>query len=119
MIVTGALLAESASVVDNKLDVRGGVVDTYKIGTDRAIPVTLVVLTQSQPVDKAPTINVTITAPSGEAREFKLDVPRSSLGGEIGFVCAPLRLPAPVDGRYVLSVSAQSGLVTLPLTVVS
>ncbi|NVN53338.1 hypothetical protein [Mycolicibacterium hippocampi] len=119
MIVTGAMLAESASVADNKLDVRGGVVDTYRIGPDRVIPVTLVVLTQTQPFDKAPTVNLTITTPGGGSTEHDFDVPESSLGGEIGFVVAPLRISAPSDGRYVLSVRAQSGLVALPLTVFS
>ncbi|BBX62864.1 hypothetical protein MSAS_20380 [Mycobacterium saskatchewanense] len=35
MIVTGALLAEAASVVDNKLNVTGGVVSRFVIGPDR------------------------------------------------------------------------------------
>ncbi|UXA17590.1 hypothetical protein [Mycobacterium sp. SMC-4] len=118
MIVTGALLAESASVVDNKLNVAGGVVDRYQIGPDRMVPVTLVVLTKPQPFDKAPSVDLTITDPSGASRAVKIDVPESSLGGEIGFFCLPLSFPAPISGRYVLTVRSQSSVIDLPLNVI-
>lgn len=119
MIITGALLAESASVIDNKLNIQGGVVDTYSIGPDRSIPVTLVVLIAPQPFDKAPMIQLTITNPSGAAQESTLEVPESSLGGEVGFVCAAMRISAPADGRYLVSVGTQGGALGLPLTVIS
>jgi hypothetical protein len=119
VIVTGALLAESAAVVNNKLNVQGGVVDTYQAGPDRLAQATLVVLTQSEPFDKAPGLSLKITNPSGETREIQLEVPSSSLGGEIGFVCFPLGIPVPADGRYVLSISTQTASISLPLNVSS
>lgn len=119
MIVTGALLAESADVVNNKLNITGGVVDTYRAGPDRIAQATLVVLIQPEPFDKTPNIDLRITDPSGEAREIQLEVPASSMGGEIGFVCYPLGVPVPADGRYLLSVSSHGGFVSLPLKVSS
>ncbi len=119
VIVTGALLAESASVVDNKLNVTGGVVSTYRVSSQPVIPVTLVVLTRSQPFDMAPTVTVTITNPGGESTDVELEVPPSSLGGEIGFFSAALRIPVPALGRYVIALPAQGGSIELPLTVVN
>jgi hypothetical protein len=119
VIVTGALLAESASVVDNKLDVRGGVVDTCRVGPQRVIQATLVALIQPEPYDKAPKIDFRLTDPSGNTRDVELHVPESSLGGEIGFVCYPVQMPVPVDGRYLLSLSGREGVVSLPLNVKS
>lgn len=118
MIVTGALLAESASVVDNKLEVTGGVVSAYRRGEGPTVPVTLVVLTRSQAFDKAPKVILTVEGPSGDSTIVELDVPDSCLGGEIGFFCAPMRIPVPVDGRYVFSIPGQGGAIELPLNVV-
>lgn len=119
VIVTGALLAESATVVNNKLNVVGGVLDTYRAGVDRHARATLVVLTQAEPFDRAPNVDLKVTDPSGESREIELVIPPSSLGGEIGFACFPVGIPVPVDGRYLLSVSTQAGSVSLPLNVES
>lgn len=119
MIVTGALLAESASAVDNKLNITGGVADTYRVGSGRVAQVTLVVLTQAEPFDKAPKVDVKITDPSGNVQANQFDMPESSLGGEIGFVYFPLRIPVPVDGRYLISVSSRGGFVSLPLKIIS
>lgn len=117
MNVTGALLAESASVVDNKLNIVGGVVASCWAGPQRVVEPTLVVLIQPEPFDRTAKIDVRFTDPTGEAFDVQFDVPESSLGGEIGFVFYPLRLPVPVKGRYLLSVSGRGGFVSLPLTV--
>ncbi|CAN3131066.1 hypothetical protein ACNUDN_24350 [Mycobacterium sp. smrl_JER01] len=119
MIVTGAFLAETASVVNNKLDVRGGVVDRFIARPDRIAMVTLVVLLQPQPFDQAPVVDVTISTPAGEPHRLVLDVPQNSLGGRIGFFCAPIRLPVPVDGDYVFSIATHQGSLSLPLSVTS
>lgn len=119
MKITGALLAESASVVDNKLNIQGGVVDSFRAGPDRLAKATLVVLTRPDPLDRTATIQLTLTTPAGESQESTFDVPESSLGGEIGFAYYSLRIPVPTDGRYVLTVSAQAGSATLPLKVFS
>jgi hypothetical protein len=112
------MLAESASAVDNKLNVVGGVVSTCRAGAERVVEPTLVVLIAPEPSDEAAKIAVRFTDPTGEALEEQYDLPQSSMGGEIGFVCYPLRLPVPVNGRYLLSVSARGGFVSLPLRVI-
>lgn len=119
MIVTGALLAESAAVVDNKLDIIGGVVDSARARPNRTVQATLVVLIQPEPADTAPTVDVRFSDPTGTAVDLALAVPESSLGGEIGFVFYPLTLPVPVDGRYLMTVSGRGGFVSLPLRVLS
>lgn len=119
MIVTGALLAQSAAVVDNKLDITGGVIDNFRVGPDRLAWVMLVVLIQPEPLDQKPTVDIKILSPEGNSHEVHLEVPPSSLGGEVGFVLSPLGIPVPVDGRYLLSISSHGGLVSLPLKVSS
>ena len=47
-MVTGAFLAEAASVVDNKLNVSGGVLSRVAVGPDRSAQLVLVVLTEAQ-----------------------------------------------------------------------
>ena len=117
MIVTGALLAESASVVDNKLHVQGGVITSCQAGPQRIVEPILVVLIQPEPLDQTAKIDVRFTDPVGAAIDVQFDVPESSLGGEVGFVFYPLKLPVPADGRYLLAVSGRGGFVSLPLTV--
>lgn len=107
-------------MVNGKLNVQGGVVDRFQASSDRQVTVTLVVLTQPQPFDLAPVIAVQLTTPTGEMRQIALEVPKESLGGEVGFVIAPLHIPLPVDGKYTLSLSTGGGSpLTLPLTVFS
>ena len=117
MIVTGALLAESASVVDNKLNIEGGVVSACKVGPERAALATLVVLIQPEANDQDPKITIKIVDPSGNSDEAQVEVPPSSLGGEVGFVFFPMRMPLPLDGRYLISASSDHGFVSLPLNV--
>jgi hypothetical protein len=117
VIVTGALLADTAVVVDNKLNIMGGVVDTCVANSQRLVQVTLVVLIQPESLDKAPKIDVKFTDPSGSATEEQFAVPESSLGGEVGFVYWVLKMPVPIKGRYVFAVSSDSGCVSLPLTI--
>lgn len=119
VIVTGALLAESASVVDNKLNIVGGVISACRVGPERAARATLVVLIQPEPSDRSPKIDVKVTGPTGNSENAQLDVPESSLGGEVGFVFFPMQVPLPVDGRYLISVSSNNGFVSLPLNVSS
>ncbi|MGK2865960.1 MAG: hypothetical protein ACSLFA_04845, partial [Mycobacterium sp.] len=83
------------------------------------VELTLVVLIQPEPFDQVARIDVRFTDPTGGALDVQFDVPESSLGGEIGFVYYPLRLPVPVDGRYLLAVSGRGGFVSLPLKVLS
>ena len=119
MIVTGALLAESASVVDNKLHLQGGVITSCHAGPQRVVEPVLVVLIQPESSDQDAKIDVRFTDPVGGALDMQFEVPESSLGGEVGFVFYPLELPVPADGRYLLAVSGRGGFASLPLTVIS
>jgi hypothetical protein len=117
VIVTGAMLADSAFVVDNKLSIVGGVVDTCQADLRRLVQVTLVVLIQPEPFDLAPKIDVKFTDPSGNTTEEHFDVPESSLGGEVGFAYWLLNMPVPVKGRYLFTVSSHGGSISLPLKI--
>ena len=119
MIVTGALLAESATAVDNKLNVQGGVVSTFRAGPERVAQPMLVILIGSTPGEKSATVDIAITGPNGETQQSQFPVPESSLGGEVGFISAPLLFEVPVDGRYVISIGTAERSVDVPLTVFS
>jgi hypothetical protein len=47
-VITGAFLAEAASVVDNKLAASGGVFSGFRVGSARVAEFVLVVLTQAE-----------------------------------------------------------------------
>lgn len=119
MIVTGAFLAESASVVDNKLNVQGGVIDKFPASAGRVVGVTLVVLTKPEPFDNEPVLELAVTGPNDVVHQVRLPVPAASLGGTVGFMIAPLRFTAPVDGNYSVSVGGQHSSTSMPLTVSS
>jgi hypothetical protein len=117
--VTGALLAEAASVVGGKLNVVGGVVHRFRTGPDRVVNLTLVVLAQFDTSESGPKLTVELITPSGDSQSERLEMPPVSLGTEVGFACWPLWVPAETDGRYVFVVSGDEGSVSLPLTVYS
>jgi hypothetical protein len=117
--LTGAFLAQAATVVDNKLDVRGGVLASCRIGPDRIARLTLVVLTHGQAGDKAPKLEVKLVKPSGDSQSLQGEIPQGALGGEIGFAVFPLGIQAETNGRYVLEVTSGDSSISLPLTVFS
>ena len=122
MIVTGALLADRAASVDNKLHVWGGVLDRCQVGSDRIARFVLVVLTQTEAADRRadasrPKVDVEIITPSGDSQNLQLEMPKAALGGENGFATFYLGIPAPIDGRYVLVVTVGSHNISLPFTV--
>ena len=63
-MITGAFLAESASVVNNKLSVSGGVLSGFKVGPDRQVKFMLVVLTQSETDSPVRRVDVEIMPPT-------------------------------------------------------
>ncbi len=63
-MITGAFLAEAASVVDNKLNVTGGVLSRYAVGPDREANFVLVVLTQAETDSPIRRVEVEIRSPS-------------------------------------------------------
>ncbi|MBV8928084.1 MAG: hypothetical protein JO152_03025 [Mycobacteriaceae bacterium] len=124
MIVTGALLADRAASVDNKLHVWGGVLDRCEVGPDRIARFVLVVLTQTEAADRRadaepPDVEVEIIRPSGQSQTMHLDIPKPALAGENGFATFYLAIPAVTDGRYVLLVSVGAHNISLPFTVYS
>lgn len=118
MIVTGAFLAEAASVVDNKLNVTGGVLSRFIVGPDRAAEFLLVVLTQSEADDPNRRVAVEIWPPTGEEPvRVAYEMPEAATVGEIGFAFFPVAVTLPVDGRWVIVVAGGPGVISLPLMV--
>jgi hypothetical protein len=119
VIVTGAFLAEAAAVVDNKLDVRGGVLSRFVVGPDRFASFLLVVLTQSD-ADDDDRLDVEIWPPTGhEPLRVAFEMPPEATVGEIGFAFFPVSVAMPVDGRWVIVVAGGPGVISLPLIVTS
>jgi len=119
-VITGAFLAESASVVDNKLSVSGGVLSRYVVGPERAAHFVLVVLTQTETDYPVRLVTVGIHPPTGdEPRVLECALPDSAAGGEIGFAFFDIDVELPVDGRWVFLVRGGPGAISLPLQVSS
>lgn len=117
-MITGAFLAESASAVDNKLDVKGGVLARFVVGPDRSAAFVLVVLTQAETGNPDRRIGVEILSPDGdEPRSITFELPDAAAGGEIGFAFYPIEIALPVDGRWVIVVTGGAGAISLPLLV--
>lgn len=119
MIITGAFLAEAAAVVDNKLDVRGGVLSSYRVGQDRMANVTLVVLTQAEAGDQDVRLNIETVRPDGDLQAAQVVIPDVALKGQNGFAIFPLAIKAEADGRYVLILTCGGSSVSLMLSVFS
>jgi hypothetical protein len=119
-VITGAFLAESASAVDNKLDVKGGVLARFMVGPDRTARFVLVVLTQSETGNPDRRVEVEFLPPDGdEPRRVSYELPDAATGGEIGFAFYPIEISLPVDGRWVIVVTGGAGAISLPLLVTS
>ncbi|WP_082978391.1 hypothetical protein [Mycobacterium sp. 1081908.1] len=117
-MVTGAFLAEAAAVVDNKLNVTGGVLSRFIVGPDRFARFLLVVLTQSDAEEEGDRVDVEIWPPTGdEPLRVAFQMPAAATVGEIGFAFFPVEVALPVDGRWVIVVAGGPGVISLPLVV--
>lgn len=117
-MITGAFLAEAAAVVNNKLDVSGGVLSRYRVGPDRVARVVLVVLTQTETDGPVRRVEVEIRSPAdGDPQQVVYDLPLAAAGGEIGFAFFNVEVSLPTDGRWVFVVTCGPGVVSLPLHV--
>jgi hypothetical protein len=117
-VITGAFLAEAASVVDNKLAVSGGVLSGFKVGTDRLAKFVLVVLTQAETDSPVRVVEVEIRPPTDdEPLTIEFDLPDAAASGEIGFAFFNIEVILPSNGRWVLVVTCGPGLTSLPLEV--
>jgi hypothetical protein len=117
-VITGAFLAESASVVDNKLCVSGGVLSGFQVGPDRIAQFMLVVLTQAETDSPVLVVDVEIRPPTGdEPLTIEYELPEAVAGGEIGFAFFGIEVRLPSNGRWVFVVTGGAGTFSLPLEV--
>jgi hypothetical protein len=121
MRISGAFLAEQVEAVDNKLNVRGGVISNYKVGPDRVAKFDVVVLTQRGNSDSGSDdrlIVIEVVPPDGsEPLHLHRELPMNLTNADVGFACFQLRLTLNLNGRWVVKMSGTAGDVTLPLTV--
>jgi hypothetical protein len=121
MRISGAFLAEKVEAVDNKMNVRGGVIANYKVGRDRMAKFDLVVLTQRGTEDATATdrlVVLEIVPPNGGAPlHMHRELPMNLTNADVGFACFQLRLTLNLNGRWVVKMSGPAGNVSLPLTV--
>lgn len=117
-MITGAFLAEAAAVVNNKLDVSGGVLSRYMVGPDRLARLVLVVLTQAETDGPVRGVDVEIRPPDdGEPLQRGYGLPEAAASGEIGFAFFNIEVDLPCNGRWVFVVTCGPGAVSLPLQV--
>jgi hypothetical protein len=117
-MITGALLAESAGAVDNKLNVTGGVLEHYTVDSSRIVRAILVLLTQTQTGGTRRAVQIKFRPPTGED-PLIIDgpLPEEAASGEIGFALIAIGISLPFDGRWVIEVSAGGNAVALPLNI--
>ena len=117
-VITGAFLAEAASVVDNKLVVSGGVLSGFGLESDREARLVLVVLTQSETDSPVRGVEVEIRPPTDDdPLVLEYELPEAVAGGEIGFAFFGIEVRLPVNGRWVFVVTCGPGVFSLPLEV--
>jgi len=117
-VITGAFLADSAAVVDNKLSVSGGVLSGYMVGPDRQARFALVVLTQAETDSPVRRVEVEIMPPTdAEPLTIEYELPEAAAGGEIGFAFFNIEVRLPSNGRWVFVVTCGAGVISLPLQV--
>ncbi|MFV0494241.1 hypothetical protein [Mycobacterium sp.] len=118
MILTGAFLAEQATVVENTLSVSGGVLSRFGLGPDRAARFVLVVLTQEDPGSTDRQIKVEMRPPNDdEPFDTEFEVPETAVTDLPGFAFFELQVKLPADGRWLLVVTSDSGSISLPVLV--
>lgn len=114
-MIVGAFLAEAASVVDNKLNVSGGVLYRFAVDPDRSAQFLLVVLTQAETDDPDRRVDVEVWPPTGDdAHHIEFELPEAA-----GYH----QHPTAVDGQVYLdpedgeSDLGGAGTISLPLIV--
>jgi hypothetical protein len=117
-MITGALVAEAAAAVDNKLNVSGGVISRFAVGPDRFVRFVLVVLTESETDDADRRLDVELRPPNDDdpiLMDFEL--PAVAVAEFPGFAFFEIQTRLPVDGRWVMVVTGGAGAISLPLLV--
>jgi hypothetical protein len=126
-VITGAFLAEAAAVVDNKLDVSGGVLSRLVVGPVRSAELVFVVLTQAETDGPVRRVGLTVRSrrveveisprTDDEPLNTEYELPESAVAGEIGFAFSNIEVWLPVTGRWVFVVTGGAGVVSLALVV--
>jgi hypothetical protein len=121
MRISGAFLAEKVEVMNNKLNVKGGVISNYNVGRDRVAHFNIVVLTQggtgdTDEIDRLVVVEV-VPPNGGEPLHMHRELPMNLRNADVGFVCFQFRLTLNLNGRWVVKMSGAAGEVALPLTV--
>jgi hypothetical protein len=121
-MVTGAFLAESATAVDHKLNVMGGVIEHWIVDPTRPdTQLTLVALTQTQHGETRREVEINIRPPEDGADPVVITgpIPEAAARGELGFAFFVFQtnIFGQFDGRWVFEVSAGGNTVSFPLNV--
>jgi hypothetical protein len=117
-VIVGAFLAETASAVNNKLTVSGGVLSRFAVDDDRSAQFLLVVLTQAETLSPVRHVEVEIRPPTDDqSLVLKYELPEAAVAAEVGFAIFPIDVSLPVDGRWVIVVTGGAGVISLPLMV--
>ena len=118
MRISGAFLAEKVEAVNNKLNVRGGVISNYKVGRDRVAQFDIVVLTQGDTGGADRLIVVEVSPPNGgEPLHMHRELPVNLTNADVGFACFQFRLTLNLNGRWIVTMTGPAGAISLPLTV--
>jgi hypothetical protein len=131
--MTGAFLAEWADVVDNKLQVSGGVLSSFTAGADRSVNIVIVLLThgdeavpstsgrhaKSTEGQQLSIVQLEITQPTGQVSSNGLELPAELDESEVGCAFFPLELLLPFDGRHEIVLTCHEVRISLPLTIIT
>lgn len=113
MRITGALLAESAHVVDGKLELRGGGLHRVEVDAGESVTVAVVVLVQARDaeVERGLDVDVELFTDSDymPPTAVQIPIPPCARAGALAYV-----LDVPQVGLYTFVVGGQ---ITLPLAV--
>ncbi|QCG77618.1 hypothetical protein HOV42_gp35 [Gordonia phage Fairfaxidum] len=121
MMVTGLLIAESAETVDSKINIRGGILDTWGVHPSSMTgQFELVVLLQSSVDDEGRdwSLGIEVVGPDGNQLGLIDEVVPTSAGrGENRGHHRTLTVTFPSPGRYVFVVTVDGTTAAVPLTV--
>src|ERR1700742_5355147 len=117
MRISGAFLAEKVEAVDNKLNVKGGVIANYNVGRDRVAQFDIVVLTQGDDGDTGSSdrlVVIEVSPPDGgEPLHMHRELPTNLVYADGGFACWQFRLTLKVNGGFISAVTGIVGTVAL------
>jgi hypothetical protein len=121
MHISGAFLAEKVEAVNNKMNVKGGVISNYRVGRDRVAKFDIVVLTQGDAEDTGGTdrlVVIEVVPPNGgEPLHMHRELPMNLTNADVGFACFQFQLTFNLNGRWLIKMSGAAGDISLPLTV--